>query len=107
MFQIEVRQAQKNPSHKTIFFIFLNFCKIKIIAFREEKLHEVLVRISIAMKKHHYHSSSYKGKHTIAVSPLQFRGSVHYHHGETWGNAGRHAGEVTESLTSCRQQEVV
>ena len=40
----------------------------------------VLVRVSIAVKKHHGQGNSYKGKHFIGVG-LQFRGSVHYHHG--------------------------
>ncbi|EGV95718.1 hypothetical protein I79_002471 [Cricetulus griseus] len=36
------------------------------------------------MKRHYDHSHSFKGKHLIGVAHLEFRGSVHYHHGETW-----------------------
>ena len=36
------------------------------------------------MKKHHDHSSSYKGHLTGAG--LQFRGLVHYHHGRKHGS---------------------
>jgi hypothetical protein len=39
----------------------------------------ILVRISIAMKRHHDHGNSYKGNHLIGAG-LQFRASVHYHH---------------------------
>ena len=43
-------------------------------------LHAVLIRASIAVKKHHGHGSSYKGKHLIGVVYI-LRGSVHCHHG--------------------------
>jgi len=39
-----------------------------------------LVRFSVAMKRHHNHSNSYKGKHLIGAG-LQFRGLVCYCHG--------------------------
>ena len=39
----------------------------------------VLVRVSIAVERHHDHRNSYKGRHLIG-GDLQFRGSVHYHH---------------------------
>ena len=40
------------------------------------------LRISIAVKKHHDHSNSYKGKLLIGVAHLQFRSWVH------WGKQG-------------------
>jgi hypothetical protein len=48
----------------------------------------------IAVKRHHDHGSSNKGKYLIGAG-LQFRGSVHYHHGEgSWQHAGRNGAEV-------------
>ena len=44
----------------------------------------VLVRVSTAVKRHHDHGNSYKGKHFIGAG-LQFRGLVHYHHGRKHG----------------------
>ena len=44
----------------------------------------VLVRISIAMKRHHDHCNSHKGKHLIG-SALQFGGLVHYHYSRKQG----------------------
>lgn len=38
------------------------------------------LRVSIAVKTHHDHGNSHKGKHVIGAG-LQFRDSVHYHHG--------------------------
>ena len=38
------------------------------------------VRVSIAVKRHPGHGESYKGKHFLRAG-LQFRGSVHLHHG--------------------------
>jgi hypothetical protein len=46
----------------------------------------VLVRVPVAVKKHHDHSNSYEGKHFIGGLTYSFRGSVYYHHG------GRHSG---------------
>jgi hypothetical protein len=43
----------------------------------------ILVKVSIAVKKHHDHSNFYKRKH---LTGLQFRGLVHCHHG------GQHGG---------------
>jgi hypothetical protein len=58
----------------------------------------VLVRVSIALKRHHDHGNSYKGKHLIGAG-LRFRGLVHYHHGEKL--ACRHgAGEGGKNFTS-------
>jgi hypothetical protein len=37
----------------------------------------LLVRVSIAMKRHHGHSNSYTGK-LLTGTGLQFRGLVHY-----------------------------
>ena len=63
--------------------------------------------VSIAVKRHRDHGNSYKGKHLTGVG-LQFRGSVHYHHGGTWQHVGRRrAGEAAGSPTCCRQQEEV
>ena len=42
----------------------------------------VLVRVSVAVKRHHDHGNSHKGKHLIGAG-LQFRGSVHYYHDRT------------------------
>ena len=44
-----------------------------------------LVRSSIAVKRYHDHGNSYKEKHLIGAV-LQFRGSVHYHHGGKHGS---------------------
>ena len=41
----------------------------------------VLVRVSIAVKKCHDHSNSYKGKHLTKAVAYGFRGLVHYLHG--------------------------
>ena len=41
--------------------------------------------VSIAVKRHHEHGNSYKGKHLIGAG-LQFRGLVHYHHGRKRGS---------------------
>ena len=45
----------------------------------------VLVRVFTAVKRHHDHSSSYKGKYLIGAG-LQFRGLIHYHHDKKHGN---------------------
>jgi hypothetical protein len=42
------------------------------------------LRVSIALKRHHDHSNSYRGKHLIGAG-LQFRDVVHYHHGQKHG----------------------
>ena len=68
----------------------------------------ILFRVSIAINRHHNHGNSYKGNYLVGVAYLKFRGLVHYHHGGTWWHAGRHgAGDVAESPTSYRQQEMV
>ena len=62
----------------------------------------VLVKFSIAVKRHHDYNS-YKGKHLLGVIPLQFRCSVHFCHGTKQGSkyAGRYgAGEGAECSTS-------
>jgi hypothetical protein len=51
------------------------------------------LRVSIAVKRHHDRSSSYKGKHLIGTG-LQFRGLVHYHRGRKHG--GTQAGMLLE-----------
>ena len=40
----------------------------------------VLVRVSIAVKRHHGHGNSYEGKNLIGMT-YSFRGLVHYCHG--------------------------
>jgi hypothetical protein len=61
----------------------------------------VLVRVSIAVIRHHNHGNSYKGKHLTGVG-LQFqRFSSLLSWWEAWQHAGRHgAGEKAESSTS-------
>ena len=44
----------------------------------------VLVRVSIAVKRHQDPGNSYKGKHLIGLA-YRFRGSIHYHHGRDHG----------------------
>ena len=44
----------------------------------------VLVRVSVAVKRHHDHDNFYKGKHLIGAG-FQFRDLVQYHHGEKSG----------------------
>ena len=66
----------------------------------------VLGRVFIAVKRHHDHSNSYKGKHLIGAG-LQFqRFSPLSSWQATWQCAGRHgAGEVAENSSLGRQQE--
>ena len=45
----------------------------------------VLVRVSIAVKRHHHYGNSYKGTHLIGVG-LQFRGLVCCSHGGNHGS---------------------
>ena len=45
----------------------------------------LLVRDSVAVKRHHDPNNSYKGKHLIKAG-LKFRGLVHYHHGRKHGS---------------------
>ena len=40
--------------------------------------------VSMTVKRHHDRDCSYKGKHSIVMAHLQFRGSVHYHHGREY-----------------------
>ena len=58
----------------------------------------ILVRVSIAVKRHHDHGNSYKRKHLIGAG-LQFRGLVHYHRGR-WCTDRHDVGEGAESTTS-------
>ena len=44
----------------------------------------VLVRVSIAVKRHHDHDNCYKGKHLIEVIDYSFRRLAHYHDDGTW-----------------------
>ena len=41
------------------------------------------LRVSVAVKRCHDQSNSYKEKHLIEVAAYSFRGLVHYHHGGT------------------------
>ena len=66
---------------------------------RRQKMERCLSQCSTAVKRHHGHSNSYKGKYLIGVTYI-FGGLVHCHHGVTWWRAGRHgAGEVSYILT--------
>ena len=64
------------------------------------------LRVSIAVKRDHSHSNSYKGKHLIGAG-LQFGGLVHYCHGKKHG--GREADTVLKKeliyILICRQQK--
>ena len=63
----------------------------------------VLVRVSVVMKRHHDHSSSYKEKHLIEVAAYSFRGFVHCcHSGEHggWEFGDMQANMVLENSTS-------
>jgi hypothetical protein len=53
----------------------------------------VLVRVSIAVKRHHDHGNSYKETLGLAYS---FRGSVHCHHG------GKHGSMKTDMVKEKR-----
>ena len=67
----------------------------------------VLVRVSIAVKRHHDHGNSYKGKHLIG-SGLQFqRFSPLSSWWGAWQHTGKHGtGEVAQFLIwVSRQQE--
>ena len=46
------------------------------------------LKFSVAVKRHHDDSNSYKGKHLFEVGYI-FRGLVHYRHGGTWWHADR------------------
>ena len=52
------------------------------------------LRISIAVKRHHNRGNSFKGKHLIVVTHLQFRSSVYDNHGGEHG--GMQANKVLE-----------
>ena len=55
------------------------------------------------MKRHHDHGNFYKG-HLIEVACLEFRGSVHYHHGREHG--GMQIDMLLATFLIRRQQEV-
>ena len=56
----------------------------------------VLVRVSIAVKRHHDRSNSYKGEHLIGAGLWGQSPLLSWQ--EAWQHAGRHgAGEVAES----------
>ena len=56
-------------------------------------LDAICLRVSIAVKRHHDHGNSYKGKHLIEVVAYSFRGLIHYHRG------GGHGGELCSVQT--------
>ena len=65
------------------------------------KLHKVLVRVSIAVKRHYDHGNSYKGKHLIGAGLWFQRFSPLSSWWGAWQHVGRHgAGKVAESSTS-------
>ena len=59
--------------------------------------HQSSFRVSIAVKRQHYHDNSYKGKHLIAADLQAHRFSNSLHVGNNVRNG---AGEVVESSTS-------
>jgi hypothetical protein len=64
----------------------------------------VLVRISIAVKRHHDQGNSYKGQHLIGAGLQVQRFSPLSSRWEAWQHPGRHdAGEGAES-TSCSER---
>jgi hypothetical protein len=71
-------------------------------------LEKYYLRVSIAVKRHHDHSNSYKGKHLIWAG-LRFWGLVRCCHGRKHGDVQTgmsDAGEVAESSTSrCRKKD--
>ena len=70
-----------------------------ILVTTKSSFHILYTDLAFAVKRHHNHSNSYKGKHLLAwltYSPL-WQGA--------WQHAGRH-GTRAESASSCRQQEV-
>ena len=68
-----------------------------------EGLAYVLLRVSMAVKKHQDHGNSYKEKYLIKVEAHSFRDLVHYHHGQE--HAGMQADMVLEKGIF-RQQEI-
>ena len=62
------------------------------------------LRVSIAVKRHHYHDNSYKGKYLVGVACLQFqRFNPFSSRWGSWWDAGRcSAGGVAESPISCK-----
>jgi hypothetical protein len=44
-----------------------------------------LVKVSVAVKRHHDHGNSYKGKHRMGMA-YSFRGLVHYCYGGKYGD---------------------
>jgi hypothetical protein len=61
--------------------------------------------VSVAVKRHHYHGNSYKGKHLIGAG-LQFQRFSPLSCQEAWWHTGRHnAGEVVDTSTLIGRQE--
>ena len=82
------------------FFLELSLCSGKVIR-KGQTFRHVLIRLSIAMKRHHDHGNSYKEKHLIG-SGFQFhRFSPLSSWWEVWQCAGRYGvGEVAGSSSS-------
>jgi hypothetical protein len=59
-----------------------------------------LVRVSIAVKRHHDHNNSYKRKHLIEAGLQLQRFSPLLSWWEMWQSTGRHSAEGAESSTS-------
>ena len=70
----------------------------------------ILVRVSIAVKRHHDHGNSHKGNHFTKEEAYSFRGLVHCHHVKeenmTAGSFGRvQTDMVLENSTSCSKDK--
>ena len=66
----------------------------------------VLVRVSIAVKRHHDRSNSYKGEHLIGAGLWGQSPLLSWQ--EAWQHAGRHgAGEIAKNLDLKQPGETV
>ena len=61
------------------------FPEMLIYFLRRERKGVVLLRVSVAVKRHHDYSNSYKESISLGWLTYSFRGSVHYLHGREHG----------------------
>ena len=78
-------QGQPFRVHSLIPILIHSFILLFVVEGVISQLPVCLNQYSIVVKKHHNPSKFYKRKHLI-VAGLQFRGSVHYHHGRKHGS---------------------
>jgi hypothetical protein len=69
------------------------------------QMSDLLIRISIAVKRHHDQDNSYKGQHLIGAGLLALRFSPLSSWQEAWQCLGRHGAGGAESSTSCSEDK--